>query len=197
MSESKEPNSKGSGNITLNANQQIKIVGVVFLISGVLGILYSIYFIGASPGTSYTEDGTAYKALPGARELVSESIPEQIYYGIALFIGILSILYLIEGGLLLNYPKNRFIFWFGIILSLFLLPNLILGTILGILNISLLWKNKQYKGLPYCYINGLHENLEYKNHEYFLKEWQKVPLEQNHLFYHGEKDINKLKEFNL
>ncbi len=61
----------------------------------------------------------------------------------------------------------------------------------------LLWKNKQYKGLPYCYINGLHENLEYKNHEYFLKEWQKVPLEQNHLFYHGEKDINKLKEFNL
>lgn len=60
----------------------------------------------------------------------------------------------------------------------------------------LLWKNKQYKGLPYCYINGLHDKLEYRNHEYFLKEWQKVPLEQNHLFYHGEKDINKLNQFN-
>ena len=32
----------------------------------------------------------------------------------------------------------------------------------------LLWKNKQFKGLPYCYINGLHNNLEYKNHEYFV-----------------------------
>ena len=60
----------------------------------------------------------------------------------------------------------------------------------------LLWKYKQNKGLPYCYINGLHDKLEYKNHEYFLKEWQKVPLEQNHLFYHGEKDINKLNQFN-
>jgi hypothetical protein len=59
----------------------------------------------------------------------------------------------------------------------------------------LLWKYKQYKSLPYCYINGLHEKLEYKDHEYFLKEWQKVPLEQNHLFYHGEKDINKLNKF--
>ena len=61
----------------------------------------------------------------------------------------------------------------------------------------LLWKYKQNKGLPYCYINGLHDKLEYKNHEYFIKEWQKVPLEQNHLFYHGEKDINKLNQFKL
>ena len=60
----------------------------------------------------------------------------------------------------------------------------------------LLWKYNQQKGLPYCYINGLHKNLEYKNHEYFIKDWQKVPLEQNHLFYHGEKDINKLNQFN-
>lgn len=61
----------------------------------------------------------------------------------------------------------------------------------------LLWKYNQQKGLPYCYINGLHDKLEYKNHEYFIKEWQKVPLEQNHLFYHGEKDIDKLNQFNL
>jgi len=60
----------------------------------------------------------------------------------------------------------------------------------------LLWKYNQHNGLPYCYINGLHKNLEYKDHEYILKDWQKVPLKQNHLFYHGEKDINKLKQFN-
>ena len=52
-----------------------------------------------------------------------------------------------------------------------------------------------FGGLPYCYINGLHENLEYKNHEYMLKDWQKVPLKNNHLFYHGEKNIEKIKEF--
>ena len=61
----------------------------------------------------------------------------------------------------------------------------------------LLWKYNQQKGLPYCYINGLHYELEYKNHEYFLKDWVKVPLKENHLFYHGEKDINKLNQFKL
>jgi hypothetical protein len=60
---------------------------------------------------------------------------------------------------------------------------------------ALLWKYNIQESLPYCYINGLHDNLEYKNHEYFLKEWQKVPLEQNHFFYHGEKNINKLNNF--
>jgi len=59
----------------------------------------------------------------------------------------------------------------------------------------LLWKYNQHKGLPYCYINGLHEKLEYKDHEYILKQWQKVPLEQNHLFYHGEKNIEKINKF--
>jgi hypothetical protein len=62
---------------------------------------------------------------------------------------------------------------------------------------TMLYDYKAHKGLPYCYINGLHDKLEYKNHEYFIKEWQKVPLEQNHLFYHGEKDIDKLNQFNL
>lgn len=62
---------------------------------------------------------------------------------------------------------------------------------------TMLYDYKAYKGLPYCYINGLHNKLEYKNHEYFIKDWQKVPLEQNHLFYHGEKDIDKLNQFNL
>ena len=59
----------------------------------------------------------------------------------------------------------------------------------------LMYKRMAFGGLPYCYINGLHENLEYKNHEYMLKDWQKVPLKNNHLFYHGEKNIEKIKEF--
>ena len=60
---------------------------------------------------------------------------------------------------------------------------------------TILYDQKITNGLPYCYINGLHKDLEYKDHEYFIKEWQKVPLKQNHLFYHGEKDIKKLNDF--
>lgn len=62
---------------------------------------------------------------------------------------------------------------------------------------TMIYDYKVYKGLPYCYINGLHYELEYKNHEYFLKDWVKVPLRENHLFYHGEKDINKINQFKL
>jgi hypothetical protein len=60
---------------------------------------------------------------------------------------------------------------------------------------ALLWKYKQYNGLPLIYINGLHKELEYRNNEYFLKDWQRVPLRENHLLYHGEKNINKINEF--
>jgi hypothetical protein len=59
----------------------------------------------------------------------------------------------------------------------------------------LLWKNKQFNGLPYCYINGLYDNLEYKDQEYFMGEWKKVPLKSNHYFWHGEKDIQKVNDF--
>jgi hypothetical protein len=59
----------------------------------------------------------------------------------------------------------------------------------------LLWKNKQLNGLPYCYINGLYNNLEYKDQEYFMGEWKKVPLKSNHFFWHGEKDIQKVNDF--
>jgi hypothetical protein len=58
-----------------------------------------------------------------------------------------------------------------------------------------LYDQKITNGLPYCYINGLHKDLEYKDHEYFMGEWKKVPLKDNHYFYHGEKDINKINEF--
>lgn len=60
---------------------------------------------------------------------------------------------------------------------------------------TLIYDFKATIGLPYCYINGLHKDLEYKDHEYFIKEWQKVPLKDNHYFWHGEKDIDKINEF--
>lgn len=60
---------------------------------------------------------------------------------------------------------------------------------------TLLYDYQATIGLPYCYINGLHKDLEYKDHEYFIKEWQRVPLKENHYFYHGEKDIDKINEF--
>jgi hypothetical protein len=60
---------------------------------------------------------------------------------------------------------------------------------------SCLYDEAATEGLPYCYINGLHKDLEYKEQEYFIGEWLKVPLKQNHLFYHGEKDIKKLNDF--
>lgn len=60
---------------------------------------------------------------------------------------------------------------------------------------TLLYDYKAIIGLPYCYINGLHKDLEYKDQEYFIKEWQKVPLKDNHYFWHGEKNIKKIKEF--
>lgn len=60
---------------------------------------------------------------------------------------------------------------------------------------SCIYDFKATNGLPYCYINGLHKDLEYKDQEYFIKEWQRVPLKDNHYFWHGEKDIDKINEF--
>jgi hypothetical protein len=41
----------------------------------------------------------------------------------------------------------------------------------------------------------LYDNLEYKDQEYFMGEWKKVPLKSNHYFWHGEKDIEKINKF--
>jgi hypothetical protein len=50
--------------------------------------------------------------------------------------------------------------------------------------------------LPYCYINGLHKELEFTGHDNLIGPWIKVPSHKEHLlFYHGEKNIEKIKEF--
>jgi hypothetical protein len=60
----------------------------------------------------------------------------------------------------------------------------------------LLWKYKQYKGLPYCYINGLRNNLIFTGYDNFISNWVKIPsTEKQLLFYHGEKNIKKINKF--
>jgi hypothetical protein len=61
---------------------------------------------------------------------------------------------------------------------------------------TLLYDFKAYNGLPLVYVNGLRKGLEFKGHEYFMGEWFKVPAQKDDLlFYHGEKDIDKINEF--
>jgi hypothetical protein len=58
------------------------------------------------------------------------------------------------------------------------------------------WKYRFHRGLPLVYVNGLRKGLEFKGYEYFMGEWFKVPAQKDDLlFYHGEKDINKINEF--
>tara|TARA_R110002126_G_scaffold67566_1_gene171006 strand:- start:3542 stop:4894 length:1353 start_codon:yes stop_codon:yes gene_type:complete len=60
----------------------------------------------------------------------------------------------------------------------------------------LLWKYKQYKGLPYCYINGLRKNLIFTGYDNLISDWVKIPAtERQLLFFHGEKNIEKINEF--
>lgn len=60
----------------------------------------------------------------------------------------------------------------------------------------LLWKYKQYKGLPYCYINGLRKNLIFTGYDNLISDWVKIPATERQLvFFHGEKDIEKINEF--
>ena len=40
------------------------------------------------------------------------------------------------------------------------------------------------------------KKTNFKGYEYFMGEWFKIPaFKENLLFYHGEKDINKINEF--
>lgn len=61
---------------------------------------------------------------------------------------------------------------------------------------TILYKRMAFGGLPYCYINGLHKELEFTGHDNLIGPWIKVPSHKEHLlFYHGEKNIEKIKEF--
>jgi len=57
----------------------------------------------------------------------------------------------------------------------------------------LLWKYNYMNGLPYIYING-YRKVEFTGEPYYLEKWVRVPAtEKQLLFYHGEKNIQKIK----
>jgi len=66
----------------------------------------------------------------------------------------------------------------------------------------LLWKNKIFKGLPYCYINGSIDMIDKVYNEFnfngvsnHISSWVRTPANLNDLlFYHGEKRINIMNE---
>jgi hypothetical protein len=65
-------------------------------------------------------------------------------------------------------------------------------TIMNVLR----WKYRFDRGMPLVYVNGLRKGLEFKGYEYFMGEWFKVPAQKDDLlFYHGEKDLDKINEF--
>ena len=59
----------------------------------------------------------------------------------------------------------------------------------------LLWKNNQLDGLPAIYVNGFHENLQFTGKARIIGSWLRVPARnEDLLFYHGEKNIDKIYE---
>lgn len=58
---------------------------------------------------------------------------------------------------------------------------------------TLLYDYKAYKGLPYIYMNG-YRKVNFTGEAYHLADWVRVPATKNQLlFYHGEKNIQKIK----
>lgn len=59
---------------------------------------------------------------------------------------------------------------------------------------TLLYDFEITKGLPYIYINGFRE-VEFTGESYYLENWVRVPATKNQLlFYHGEKNVERIKE---
>jgi autotransporter strand-loop-strand O-heptosyltransferase len=59
----------------------------------------------------------------------------------------------------------------------------------------LLWKYNQMEGLPTIYVNGFHEKLEFTGQSRIAGSWLKIPAKKEDLlFYHGEKNINRIYE---
>ena len=61
---------------------------------------------------------------------------------------------------------------------------------------TMIYDYKVYKGLPLVYVNGLRKELDFKGYSYMVSDWFKIPAnEKELLFYHGEKNIEKINEF--
>ena len=59
---------------------------------------------------------------------------------------------------------------------------------------TLLYDYKAYNGLPYIYINGYRKPV-FTGEAYELETWVRIPAKETQLlFYHGEKNIEKIKQ---
>ena len=59
---------------------------------------------------------------------------------------------------------------------------------------TLLYDYKAYNGLPYIYINGYKKPV-FTGEAYELETWVRIPAKETQLlFYHGEKNIEKIKQ---
>ena len=59
---------------------------------------------------------------------------------------------------------------------------------------TLIYDYKAYKGLPYIYMNG-YRKPEFRGEAYQLESWVRIPATESQLlFYHGEKNIEKIKK---
>ena len=60
----------------------------------------------------------------------------------------------------------------------------------------LLYKRNAFNGLPCIYVNGLHSNLEFTGEARIDGHWLRIPAKKEDLlFYHGEKNIDKINLF--
>jgi autotransporter strand-loop-strand O-heptosyltransferase len=60
----------------------------------------------------------------------------------------------------------------------------------------LLYKRLVFNGLPCIYVNGLHNNLEFTGEARIDGNWLRIPAKKEDLlFYHGEKNIDKINLF--
>ena len=118
----------------ISAPYPIKTVAIILFIVGALG-LFVVAAIAYAPVKTY---------FGGYINVYGLSVPEAIY---SVFIGILLViagLNILAGYLLLKLKKSGF--WLGAVLSVFMVLSFPIGTILAVVNLYLLIKNKSVFG---------------------------------------------------
>lgn len=110
-----------------SASQEIQVAGVILLFIGLLLLASLLRY-----STSFVIS------------VVYVNPTNTVFYNaLTVFTLLFSIVYILVGLLLFSITKSKAVFWLGMILSaIVLLFNFPIGTILGVVNIYLLWKNK-------------------------------------------------------
>lgn len=117
----------------------IRIAAAIFIIFGILQLFaFAAFFSG--PMITLGSGSGDYRPLPGATEYVSQSVPVNIYYILALVTLAFAFLGIFEGIFLLNLESYSYPL--GIILSIVMLFSIPLGTVLGVLALFILYDSR-------------------------------------------------------